>query len=898
METKDPTNQIPEQENTPEKEENVANAVNENQKIEEPTTSDEKLQDVENEAQDAEPDKESTSDDLTQELLAQTNEVEPSPEKPEELIPEAVDKATESTTLPEEKQVESDIPEVLKEKSVETETPENLKKMSDEPEDSENSEAEAISEIPVMQDEKVEEKEESAAEILEEPKEEDVEIIPGTVPKPEIQKADEVSDTLTEEPPVEEAGKIADAAMETIDEEMEAIGSDNKEISPETEEAVVTSSSEMEAIGSDEKKSSQETIEDVTASSVAVEETGSQEEVEIVSQKEEPESTEGSAEVSEEEPVKVAAEDAEQKDDDEEDDEVDEEESEEIYQNLSRDELVDLMEATVQEQDVQAIKVKVALIKVAYLQKEKEEEQSQYDLFVKQGGVPEDYSPEADQLSERFQMAFNVYREKKQQYNEELEKEKFTNLEAKKRILEELKALISSEETLKKTYDDFKTLQDQWKQIGMVPKNEVNQLWQNYHFLVEKFFDKVKINKELKDLDLKKNLERKIELCEKAEELLLETSIIKSFKQLQQYHEEWKEIGPAPQDKRDEIWERFKIASDQINDRRREYYSKKQTELESNYLAKSALCENAEKLISTTPETLRQWQNRTSEINDLLRVWKTIGLAPKKVNNEIWVRFKTCLDSHFTSYKEFLSRMKDYQLNNYNLKLDLCAQAEAIKNSTDWRNTTQELIQLQREWKSIGPVPRKHSDKIWKRFRTACDEFFQRKSEYFSNLADVEQANMQKKEELIKKLEDFEFSDNRSQNLETLKNFQREWLEIGHVPIREKDRLQNAFRSVLNKHFGKLKIDASEVNALHYKNRLETIKDKPDAGRMLSRERNSLQIGINKLQEDILLWENNIGFLAESKNANIVKVEFQKKIDKAKQELALMEAKLRYLRDI
>lgn len=582
----------------------------------------------------------------------------------------------------------------------------------------------------------------------------------------------------------------------------------------------------------------------------------------------------------------------------EEDDDETEAETEAIYQNLSREQLVELIETTVQEPDIQSVKVKVALIKVAYLMKEKEEQQVQYDIYLKEGGTQEDYSPALDQLSERFQMAFNVYREKKQQYNEELEKEKLLNLEAKKKILEELKTLINSEETLKKTYDEFKTLQDQWKQIGMVPKNEINQLWQNYHFLVEKFFDKVKINKELKDLDLRKNLERKIELCEKTEELLIETSIIKSFKQLQQYHEEWKEVGPVPQDKKDEIWERFKTASDQINERRREYYSKKQGELESNFLAKSALCDKAEKLIAHNPETLKQWQNRTNEVNELLRVWKTIGPAPKRVNNEIWNRFKTCLDSHFTSYKEFLDKLKDQQLNNYNLKLDLCAQAEALKNSTDWRNTTQELIQLQREWKEIGPVPRKHSDKIWRRFRAACDEFFHRKSEFFSSVAQVEDDNKKKKEELIQRLQDFSFTDNRAENLETLKNFQREWLEIGHVPIKEKDRLQNAFRGVINKHFDKLKINASEVSALNYKNRLESIKDSPDGGRMIYRERNALQIKISKMQEDIMLWENNIGFLAESKNANIVKIEFQKKIDQAKQELALMEAKLRYLKEM
>lgn len=587
-------------------------------------------------------------------------------------------------------------------------------------------------------------------------------------------------------------------------------------------------------------------------------------------------------------------------DDDKEDadDEEEEEINEAIYQNLSRQELVEHLETLVQEQDLQSIKVKVALIKVAFLHKEKEEQQLQFDTFLQEGGIPENYTPEADSLNERFVASLNIYREKRQKYNEELEKDKLSNLEAKKKILDELKTLINSEETLKKTYDEFKALQEEWRKIGMVPKNEINQLWQNYHFLVEKFFDKVKINKELKDLDLRKNLERKIELCEKAEELLIETSILKSFKQLQKYHDDWKEVGPVPQDKKDEIWERFKMASDQINERRREYYSTKQDELESNYLAKSALCEKAEKMIAQNPETLRQWQNRTNEVNELLRVWKTIGPCPKRVNTDVWNRFKTCLDSHFTSYKEYLEKLKDQQLNNYNLKLDLCAQAEAIKNSTDWRKTTQELIKLQQEWKSIGAVPRKFSEKIWKRFRTACDEFFKRKSEFFSSIVQVEEENLKKKEELITRLQEMKFDGSRHENLEQLKNFQREWLEIGHVPIREKDRLQNAFRSALNKHFDKLKIDASEVTALNYKNRLDSMKEMPDSGKVIYRERNALQLKASKLQDDIKLWENNIGYLADSKNANLVKVEFQKKIDQAKQELALMEAKLRYLKEM
>ncbi|MDZ4203237.1 MAG: DUF349 domain-containing protein, partial [Bacteroidales bacterium] len=569
----------------------------------------------------------------------------------------------------------------------------------------------------------------------------------------------------------------------------------------------------------------------------------------------------------------------------------------EEYEKLARQELVELMESAVHEKDVTAIKTKIALIKVAFLKKEKEEKLEQYNHFISEGGVSDDFNPEPDQISERFKAAFGIYRENKQRFNDELEKQKLVNLDTKRRILEDLRNLINSEETLKKTYDEFKALQEEWRQTGMVPKNEVNNLWQNYHFLVEKFFDKVKINKELKDLDLRKNLERKLELCEKTEELLLETSIIRSFKQLQEYHEEWKEIGPVPQDKKDEIWERFKTASDKINERRREYYTDVQQDLEKNHLAKLALCHQAEQFIAKQPESLKHWQNLTQDVNDLMRVWKTIGPAPKKENNEVWRRFKGCLDAHFVNYKDYLEKLKDHQLNNYNLKVDLCVQAESLRLSSDWKETTRELIRLQKEWKAIGPVPRKHSDKIWKRFRTACDDFFDRKAEHFKNLTSVEEENLRKKEQLINTVENIEFKGSKAENLEILKELQREWMDIGHVPIREKDRLQAAFRTSINKHLDKLKINASEMSAMQYRSRFDSIKNQPDAGRVIFRERTGLQQKVAKLQEDIMLWENNIGFFAESKNASIVKTEFQKKIDHAKQELALLEAKIRYLRE-
>ncbi|MDO9254139.1 MAG: DUF349 domain-containing protein [Bacteroidales bacterium] len=566
------------------------------------------------------------------------------------------------------------------------------------------------------------------------------------------------------------------------------------------------------------------------------------------------------------------------------------------YGHMDREQLVALLEETVQNEDVNEIKSKVAQIKVAYLALANKERQ---ELYQNAAASEEAENFEVvDPLEERFKAAFGIYKHNKFRFTEDQEKIKVQNLEAKKKILDELKVLINSEETLKKTYDEFKALQETWKGIGMVPKTEAQGLWQNYHFLIEKFFDKVKINKELKDLDLRKNLERKIELCEKAEELVLEPSITQSFKRLQELHEEWKEVGPVAQDKREEVWDRFKTATEKINDRRHEFYKQIQGDLEANHAAKVLLCEKAEQLVATEFNSIKQWQDSTHQVNELLKMWKSVGQAPQKVNNEIWNRFKAQLDLYFSNKKEYFGKLKDQQLNNYNLKVELCLQAESHKLSTDWKNSSRELIKLQEEWKQIGPVPRKHSEKIWKRFRTACDEFFNTKNEYFKGLQASEGGNLQIKLDIINKLTAFEYSDNRQESLAKVKELQRQWMDTGHVPIKEKDRIQAEFKAATNKIYDKLKVDSQEASQMSYRSRFENTKDQPDAGRIINRERNGLQFKIDSLKEEILLWENNIGFFARSKQANLLKAEFEAKIAHAKEELASLEAKAKILRNV
>lgn len=567
------------------------------------------------------------------------------------------------------------------------------------------------------------------------------------------------------------------------------------------------------------------------------------------------------------------------------------------YENLSAEELVETLVKLVESEDINAIKTDIAIIKVAFLKKEKAVKEEKLKLFIEQGGKKEDFDFPDSPLMVKFNDAFNVYKQKRNHLNEILEKEKQENLSKKITILEELKQLIESEEELKKTYDAFKHLQEKWKEIGQVPRTEINNLWQNYNFLVEKFFDKVKINNELKDLDLKKNLEAKVEICEKAEELLIEPSVTRAFQQLQKYHEMWREIGPVPVDKKEEVWERFRSLTEKINERRAEYYEKIKAEQNSNYETKLALCEKAEQATETVISTTKEWLEKTQVLNDMLHVWKTVGPAQKKDNDVVWMRFKTAIDNFFNAKKEFFDKLKEEQINNFNIKLNLCIQAESIKASNNWKKSTEDLIRLQQEWKKIGPVPKKYSDKIWKRFRAACDEFFNNKSSYFSNIDSKEEENLKFKKELIEKVKAYQFGENNNENLQIIKDFQRQWMEIGHVPIKVKNDIQNEFRTAINEHFDRLKINSVEKNTLTFKSRVENLMTSPQSNQMLSKERQFILSRITSLKNDIKLWENNIGFFANSKKADVLKEEFLKKIEKAKQDILIFEAKIKVLKE-
>lgn len=565
------------------------------------------------------------------------------------------------------------------------------------------------------------------------------------------------------------------------------------------------------------------------------------------------------------------------------------------YSNSTREELVDAMKELLG-QDVQKIKNRVANIRNRFNELNREVQNAAFEKFIAEGGNKDDYQYENDAVAEEMHRLHDQYRAMRQKYMEELEEQKKRNLEAKQALIEEMRQLIDSEEEqVRASMDKFNNIQERWKAIGEVPREQMNDLWQNYHFQIEQFFNKLKINRELRALDQKRNLEEKIKLCEEAEELIMEPSVTKAFKGLQDLRARWKEIGPVPAEQNEEIWQRFCNAANQIDERRKEYYDQRKEEMDSNLLAKQALIDKATELTEKHPESTKEWNDTTAALDELLKVWKTIGPVPREVNEEIWTKFKGMIDKHYSEKKEYFGAIRDEQETNYQKKIDLCLKAEAIAKREDWKKATEELLELQQEWKTIGTTSRKVSEKVWQRFRKACDEFFAKKSEFFAERRTSESENLAAKEAIIAELKAHQFGDDREENLNAIKEFQRRWAEVGYVPMSEKDRLHKEFRGEIDRIFEQLKISAREAEETAYRERIKNAGG--DAKKFVNNEKAELQEKIEKLRSDLNLWENNLGFLANSKQADLLKQEFEKKMQGARQQIALMQAKLRILNE-
>ncbi len=562
------------------------------------------------------------------------------------------------------------------------------------------------------------------------------------------------------------------------------------------------------------------------------------------------------------------------------------------YTKFGKEELVKTLRTYMSDYQFEEMKEHAEAIKSAFYKKINIETESIKAKFLEDGGTIEDFRVEESPLETQMKDLYNLFREKRNSFNLTLDEQKEVNLQAKYDIIEAIKELINSQESLNKTFHDFRNLQERWRDIGPVPQKNVKDLWESYHYHVEAFYDFIKINKELRDLDFKKNLDAKISLCEKAEELLIEPSVVEAFRRLQILHDQWREVGPVPADKRTEVWERFRDTTSKINHRHQEYFVNLKDEQKNNLQEKTVLCEKVEQLSLLEIDNAKDWEEKSKELIELQRVWKTIGFAPKKHNTKIYERFRAACDKFFDKKREFFSLNREEQENNLQLKTELCMQAEGLQNNTDWKKTTDELIKLQKRWKAIGPVPAKNSEKIWKRFRAACDSFFNNKSKYFENIDSKYDENLKLKLDLIKQIQEFELTDDETKNLEQLNEYQRQWSEIGFVPLKQKEEIQEQYREVINAKFDLLKVDDDKKSLLKFRNRIESIIGKPNADRRLEMERDKCYNKLKQLESDITLWENNIGFFSNSKNAKSMITDVEQKIEAAKIRIQVLKEKI------
>ena len=482
------------------------------------------------------------------------------------------------------------------------------------------------------------------------------------------------------------------------------------------------------------------------------------------------------------------------------------------------------------------------------------------------------------EIERGFKDLYSQYRVRRAAYTQELEKNKEENYVAKLAVIEDLKALVEASEDLGQTFPKFREIQNRWRAIGPVPQARVKDLYDTYQHYVEMFYDYVKINREFRDLDFKKNLEAKEKLCERAEALSDEEDVVGAFRTLQKLHEQWKELGPVSKEHRESIWERFRAATAVINKKHQAYFESQKGSQKENLEAKTALCERVEQIAASEINDSTTWNNKTKEIEQIQQEWKKIGFASKKDNQKVYDRFRAACDEFFTRKRAFYSGFKSQMQDNLARKVELCEKAEALKDSTDWKKTSDEFIELQRQWKEIGPVSRKKSDQIWKRFRAACDEFFTNRDKH-SGSQNAEQAeNLEKKLALIEEIRQFD-AEASDDPRGALREFQDRWNAIGFVPFKEKAKVQESYRRAINEKFAEFRESSGRYAG--------------KAERSVRSERDRLVQKFMKKEQEIATWENNMGFFSQSKNAQALLEELNKKIDIAREELARYEEEIK-----
>ncbi|MCK9310938.1 MAG: DUF349 domain-containing protein [Bacteroidales bacterium] len=561
----------------------------------------------------------------------------------------------------------------------------------------------------------------------------------------------------------------------------------------------------------------------------------------------------------------------------------------------TKKEIIDTFKSLVENSNAD-IKEKVDALKQSFYKIHKQEIENARKAYVEAGNAIETFKAEEDSLEIDFKTLLGNWREKRAERLTEQENQRKSNFEKKNQIVEDIKSLTDSTEDIGRNFNEFKRLQQSWKEIGSVPQEQVNELWKRYQMQVERFYDLLKINNEFREYDFKKNLEIKSNLCETAEKLAEETDVVIAFRQLQKLHEEWRETGPVAKDFREDIWNRFKNASSVINKNHQGFFERLKTIENENLNQKTAICETIEAIDLIQLKSYKDWDAKTAEIISLQEQWKSIGFAPKKVNIKIFERFRIACDNFFRQKSEFYKASKDVLNQNLEKKKDLCEKAEALKDSNDWKATSDIPIQIQKEWKTIGSVPKKFSDSIWKRFIVACDFFFEQKEKNAPSQKNEEQRNLTNKKELIEQLESITAETPEEEAQKLIHELSTKWIGIGHVPFKEKDKIYKAWHEALDSQMERFHLDKSNRRLNNFQHNLEDMNERSQ-GKVLH-ERERLLRQFDNLTTEIKTSENNIGFFTTTKSSGDGLLDVMKnKIEELKDERDLIYKKIKMIDD-
>lgn len=561
------------------------------------------------------------------------------------------------------------------------------------------------------------------------------------------------------------------------------------------------------------------------------------------------------------------------------------------YAAMDKKQLVEVLQNLAQ-QPVNEVKEDVVRVRVAFAAIRKEELAKEKEAFIAKGNEEAAFAPAADELEEQFKSLYSEIKEKRAAYNAAQDALKAENLAKKREIISKINEIAEDADNVNRQYSTVQQLQQDFKAIGEVPSENDTEVWKSYQVAVERFYDLLKMNKELRDYDFKKNLEQKQALCAEAEALDEEADIVDAFKKLQQLHTSWREIGPVSKEIREELWTRFKNASAVINKKYQSFFEERKANEKKNAEGKEALCVKIEAISTDNLKTYAAWDEATKAIIGLQEEWKKLGFASRKVNTELFARFRKSCDEFFAKKAEFFKRMKDELAANLAKKIELCEKAEALKDSTEWKKTTDALIALQKEWKTVGPVVKKHSDAVWKRFIAACDAFFEEKKKQNVNVHSVEHENLKQKKDIIAQINSILEHKETEDAPNKVRELMKKWQEVGHVPYKEKDKVYAEYKAAIDKAFEQLDMKAKKARMANFAN---SINQMSDTGKVYH-ERERLVRAYEMKSQELKTYENNLGFFnAQSKSGNSLVKEMERKIANIKEEIAMLEQKIKLI---